>query len=264
MAQLSKSSGRLEGKVAVVTGAGSGFGVGIATRFAAEGARVMIADIDADRAEAVAATIRTAGDSATAIAVDVTDGTSVEKLVAATIAAHGGLDIFVNNAGVGQRYQPVTEVGEEIFDRIFAVNVKSLYWCGIKVVPSLRARGGGVILNTASTSAIRPRPGSAWYNASKSAVLGATRSLAIELAPDRIRVCALCPVAGETPLLTDVLSSFGGEAEVTRVKQQFLATVPLGRLCTPADMANAALFLASDEAAFLTGVCLEVDGGRCI
>lgn len=255
---------RLAGKVAVVTGGGSGFGEAIASRFAREGASVVVADIDAERGAAVAAAISEDGHKAISAVTDVSSSHSVEELVALTVREYGGIDIFVNNAGVSQRFVPLNEVSEEEFDALFAVNVKSLYWCGRYVVPELRARGGGVILNTASASAIRPRPQCTWYSASKAAVVTSTRSMALELAQDRIRVCALCPIVADTPLMANALSSFGGRDAQVKSLEQMVQQVPLGRLCVPEDMANAALFLASDEAAFLTGVSLDVDGGRGI
>ncbi|MCC7166257.1 MAG: SDR family oxidoreductase [Rhodospirillales bacterium] len=258
-------SPRLAGKVAIVTGAGSGFGAAIAQRFAREGARVVVADIDPTAADRVAAGIAGTGGQAVACAVDVAQGASVERLAGVTTQAFGRLDICVNNAGIAQRYGPILDVAEAEFDRLMAINVKSLFWCARTIAPVMAAGGGGVILNTSSASALRPRPGSAWYNTSKAAVNGATKSMALDLAPHRIRVCALCPVAADTPLFAEALSGLANtEADRARLRAQFEAGVPLGRLCKPEDMANAALFLASDEAAFLTGVCLEVDGGRTI
>ncbi|MFQ5764691.1 MAG: glucose 1-dehydrogenase [Rhodospirillales bacterium] len=247
---------RLKDKVAVVTGAGSGFGEGIARRFAEEGARVVVADIDEDAGRRVAGDIGGAVFSHT----DVTDSARVKAMIGTAETSFGGLDILVNNAGVAQRRMPMLDVPEDAFDRIFAVNVKSIYLAAIHGVPALRARGGGVILNTASTAAVSPRPGLTWYNGSKGAVVTLTRSMAAELAPEGIRVNALNPVIGETGLLAEFM---GGE-DTPEIREQFIATIPLGRMSTAKDVANAALFLASDEAEFLTGVCLEVDGGRCI
>ncbi len=247
---------RLSGKVAVVTGAGSGFGEGIARRFAAEGAKVVIADIDETAGQAVADSL---GTSALFVHTDVTRGDDMARTVGNTLESFGGLDILVNNAGFTHRNGPMLDVSEEDIDRIFAVNVKSLYHAARNVVPVFRARGGGVILNIASTAGVRPRPGLVWYNGSKGAVITITKSMALELAPDSIRVCALNPVAGETGML----HLFLGEDTPER-RRQFVSTVPLGRLSTPRDVADSALFLCSDEARFLTGVCLEVDGGRCI
>lgn len=251
---------RLQGKTALITGAGSGFGEGMARRFAAEGARVVVNDLDAARGEAVADAIRAAGGEAHAVPADVADGGQVKALVGAALDTYDGLDIVVNNAGIAQRNGPSFEVPEDVYDRIFNVNVKSVYHMAVHVVPHFRARGAGVFLNTASTAALRPRPGLTWYNASKGALITLTKSMAIELAPDRIRVNALCPVAGETALLAE----FMGGTDTAEMREKFVATIPLGRLSTPTDIANAALFLCSDEAALITGACLEVDGGRCI
>jgi len=247
---------RLRDKIAVVTGAGSGFGEGMARRFAAEGTKVLIADIDEENGRRVVAAI---GEAARFQRADVSNGAEVEAMLAAAEEAFGGIDIIVNNAGTTHRNKPMLEVTEAEFDRIYAVNVKSIYNAAMAGVPRLRARGGGVILNIASTAGIRPRPGLVWYNGSKGAAITLTKAMAVELASDNIRVVALNPVAGETPML----HLFMGE-DTPQKRAQFTATVPLGRLSTPDDIANAALFLVSDEAAFLTGVCLEVDGGRCI
>lgn len=251
---------RLENKAAIVTGAASGFGEAIAMRFAAEGASVVIADVNVDAGNDVADKIRDAGGSAAYARCDVTVPAEVKAMVETAIDRFGGLDIVVNNAGMPQRNQPMLDVDEETFDRIFEVNCKSLYLSAIHAVPAMRERGGGVFINTASTAGIRPRPGLCWYNGSKGAVIVLTKSMAVELAPDKIRVNALCPVAGDTPMLGEFL---GGEV-TNEAYAKFVSTVPLGRLSKPADLANSALFLASDEAEFLTGVCLEVDGGRCI
>ena len=247
---------RLANKIALVTGAGSGFGEGIARTFAREGAKVVIADIDEKAAREVAAAI---GKNAIAARADVSQRADVDAAVKAALDAFGGLDILVNNAGINFNRAPLTEVTEEQFDRIFAVNVKSIYLFAQAVVPHFRKVGGGVIINIGSTAGLRPRPGLTWYNTSKGAVNLASKSMAVELAPDKIRVCALAPTIGETALLA---SFMGGDSEELRAK--FRAGVPLGRLSTPQDVANAALFLASDEADFLTGVVLEVDGGKSV
>ncbi len=247
---------RLASRTAIITGAAQGFGLAIAQTFAREGARVACLDIQKDAAEAAA---RLIGAGAIALACDVTKSAEVNAAVQATLAAFGHVDIVVNNAGTSHRNKPMLEVTEDEFDRVFAVNVKSIYNMAQAVVPHLRAHGGGVIINIGSTAGIRPRPGLTWYNASKGAVNLLSKSMAVELAPDRIRVCALAPVAGETPLL----AMFLGEDTPER-RAMFRATVPLGRLSQPQDIANAALFLVSDEAEFLTGVVLEVDGGRCV
>jgi 3-oxoacyl-[acyl-carrier protein] reductase len=249
--------GRLVGKVAIITGAGSGFGEGMARRFAAEGARVAVVDVRADQACRVAGAI---GGAALAIEADVSSGAAVTQAVARTIDAFGVPHIVVNNAGVTHRNRPVLEVDEEAFDRIFAVNVKSIFNMVRAVVPCMRDNGGGVILNVGSTAGMRPRPGLTWYNASKGAVNLVSKSLAVELAPWNIRVNALCPVMGVTGMLGD----FMGVEDTPENRAGFLATIPLGRLSQPEDIAAAALFLASDEAAFITGVELPVDGGRTV
>ncbi|UCH75478.1 MAG: SDR family oxidoreductase [Rhodospirillales bacterium] len=247
---------RLGGKIAAVTGAASGFGEGIARRFAEEGAKVIIADINEASGRATADDL---GDAARFVRVDVSRGADMAGMVAAALEHFGGLDILVNNAGYTHRNGPMLDVPEAEIDRIYAINVKSLYHAAQSAVPVFRDRGGGVILNIASTAGVRPRPGLVWYNGSKGAVITITKSMAVELAPDSIRVCALNPVAGETGLLP----LFLGEDTPQR-RQAFVSTIPLGRLSTPRDVADAALFLCSDEARFLTGVCLEVDGGRCV
>jgi 3-oxoacyl-[acyl-carrier protein] reductase len=253
---------RLAGKVAIVTGAGSGFGEGIARRFAAEGAKVVVNDIAAEGGARVARAIEAADGQGSAVFLraDVSDDAAMAGLVAATLERFGRIDIIVNNAGITHVNGPMLEVSEEMFDRVFAVNVKAIYLAARHVVPVLRRQGtGGVILNTASTAGIRARAGLTWYCGSKGAAIMLSKAMAQELAPDRIRVNALCPVAGDTPLLPRFM---GGDTPELRAK--FLASIPLGRFATPRDVADAALFLASDEAAFITGVALEIDGGRCI
>jgi 3-oxoacyl-[acyl-carrier protein] reductase len=247
---------RLKGKTAIVTGAGQGFGQGIAETFAREGANVIVMDLVADRARDVAKAI---GRRAKAIAGDVTKLKDCEKAVAKAISAYGDLHIIVNNAGISHRNQPMLDVSEAEFDRVFAVNVKSIFLMAKAAVPHFRQRGGGVILNIGSTAGIRPRPGLTWYNGSKGAANLLSKSMAVELAPSRIRVNALAPVAGETPLL----ATFMGE-DTPEKRAMFKASIPWGRLSTPQDIANAALFLCSDEAEMVTGTVLEVDGGRCI
>jgi 3-oxoacyl-[acyl-carrier protein] reductase len=247
---------RLEGKAAFVTGAAQGFGQAIAETFAREGAKVAIADLQKERADAVAKAI---GPSALALRCDVSVASEVDAAAKAAIAAFGRIDILVNNAGTTHRNQSMLDVDEAEFDRVFAVNVKSIYLAARAFVPHFREKGGGVIVNIGSTAGIRPRPGLAWYNATKGAVNLVSKSMAVELAPDKIRVVALAPVAGETPLL----AMFMGE-DTPEKRAAFRASVPLGRLSTPQDIANAALFLASDEASMITGSVLEVDGGRCI
>ncbi|MCB1338548.1 MAG: glucose 1-dehydrogenase [Maritimibacter sp.] len=245
---------RLKGKTALVTGAGSGFGAGIARKFAAEGARVLAVDLNGDAAQAVAVEI-----GGQALAADVADGAQVRAMAQAAVAAFGRIDILVNNAGVTHLPGPMEEISEADFDRVLAVNVKAVYLAAREIVPVMKAAGAGAILNVASTAAISPRPNLSWYNASKGWLLTATKSMAVELAPRGVRVNAILPVAGETPLL----KSFMGE-DTPEVRAKFLSTIPLGRFSTPEDMGNAAAFLCSDEASMITGVTLEVDGGRCI
>ena len=247
---------RLKDKAALVTGAGQGFGYGIAEAFVREGARVACLDVKGEVAEAAAKRL---GPSAIALKGDVSNRADMERAARAAIDALGRIDIVVNNAGTTHRNKPIMEVEEAEFDRIFAVNVKSIFLAAQAFIPHMRAHGGGVFINVGSTAGLRPRPGLTVYNASKGAVHVMTKSLAVELAPDKIRVCALAPVAGETPLL----AMFMGE-DTPEKRAAFKATVPLGRFSTPQDIGAAALFLASDEANFLTGVVLEVDGGRCI
>jgi 3-oxoacyl-[acyl-carrier protein] reductase len=248
--------GRIDGKTALITGAGSGFGEGIARKFVEEGARVIVADINDAAGAKVAESL---GAAARFVHADVSRAGDMAAAVAAAIDHSGRLDILINNAGYTHRNAPMLEVTEEEFDRIYAVNVKSIYLGAVHAVPLFRKQGGGVILNIASTAGVRPRPGLTWYNGSKGAVITLTKSMAVELAPDAIRVCALNPVAGETGML----HLFMGEDTPER-RAQFQSTIPLGRFSQPRDIANAALFLCSDDAEFLTGVCMEVDGGRCI
>lgn len=248
--------GRMDGKTALITGAGSGFGEGIARKFVEEGARVIVADINDDAGAKVAESL---GLAARFVHTEVSRGGDMAAAIAAAADHFGRLDILVNNAGYTHRNAPMLEVTEDEFDRIYAVNVKSIYLGAVHAVPLFRKQGGGVILNIASTAGVRPRPGLTWYNGSKGAVITLTKSMAVELAPDAIRVCALNPVAGETGML----HLFMGEDTPER-RAQFQSTIPLGRFSQPLDIANAALFLCSDEAGFLTGVCMEVDGGRCI
>ncbi len=248
---------RLAGKIAIVTGAGGGFGEGIARRFAAEGARIVVADLRGDAAERVAADI---GHGAIAITGDVGSREDVARIVAQTVQVCGGLDILVNNAGVTHRNKPILDVTEDEFDRIFRVNVKSIFHFVREAVPAMRERGGGSIINIGSTAGIRPRPGLTWYNASKGAVNLMSKSLALEVAQWNIRVNAICPVIGETGLL----ETFMGVPDTPENRARFIATIPLGRMSRPDDIANAALYLASDEGAFITGVELPVDGGRTV
>jgi 3-oxoacyl-[acyl-carrier protein] reductase len=247
---------RLEGKVAIVTGGGSGFGEGIAKKFVAEGAKVLIADRDTANGERVAAAL---GANARALAVDVAKSADVTRMLDAAHDLFGGLHILVNNAGVAHVPQPLEGLPEDDFDRIVAVNIKAIYLAAVQVVPRFKKQNSGVILNMASTAGVSPRPRLTWYNASKGWVITATRSMAVELAPFGIRVVALNPVAGETPLL----KTFMGE-DTPEVRAKFLSTIPIGRFSTPEDLGNAACFLCSDEASMITGVAMEVDGGRCI
>ena len=247
---------RLAGKRAVVTGGAQGFGAGIVRRFVAEGGRVLIADLQGDAARALADEL---GPQADALAVDVSSDDSVAAMARTLGGLWGGVDILVNNAGIGHTPQPLDALDPAQFDRILAVNVRSIYLTARHLVPMMKAQRSGAILNVASTAAVSPRPNLTWYNASKGFVVTATRSMAVELAPFKIRVNALNPVAGETPLL----KTFMG-AETPEVRAKFLSTIPLGRFSTPEDMGNAALFLCSEEASMVTGVCMEVDGGRCI
>ena len=245
---------RLEGKTAIVTGAGSGFGAGIARIFAREGARVMVADINAAAAQSIADEI--GGITCT---VDVANGASVAAMAGAARNAWGRIDILVNNAGITHLPKAMEDVTEEEFDRVLAVNAKSVYLTAREIVPGMKAMGKGAILNIASTAGLSPRPRLNWYNASKGWMITATKTMAVELAPAGVRVNALCPVAGETPLL----SSFMGE-DTPEMRAKFLSTIPLGRFSTPDDMGEAAAFLCSDAASMITGVAMEVDGGRCI
>ncbi|WP_119353718.1 SDR family oxidoreductase [Azohydromonas sediminis] len=250
---------RLAGKIAIVTGAGSGFGEGIAKRYAQEGCKVVVNDLRPEGGERVTAQIRAAGGDAVFVQGDVSKDADVARLVQSALDAYGGLTTVVNNAGTTHRNRPMLEVGEDEFDRIYAVNVKSLYLTAKHAVPVFRKAGGGCFITIASTAGVRPRPGLTWYNGSKGAAIVTSRSMAAELGPERIRVNVINPVAGETGLLAD----FMGEDTPER-RAKFIATIPLGRLSRPLDIANAALFLASDEAEFISGVCLEVDGARCV
>jgi 3-oxoacyl-[acyl-carrier protein] reductase len=247
---------RLQGKVALVTGGASGFGQGIAELFAREGARVAIADLNEQAARKVAATM---SNDALAVRCDVSRRGDVDATVKATVERFQTIDILINNAGTTHVRRPMLEVDEAEFDRVMAVNVKSIFLFAHAVVPLMRERKSGVIINIGSTAGIRPRPGLTWYNASKGAVNLLSKSMAAELAPDGIRVCAVAPVISETPLFASFL---GGDTPELRA--QFRASIPMGRFATVADIANAVLFLASDDASFLTGNVLEVDGGRCV
>jgi 3-oxoacyl-[acyl-carrier protein] reductase len=248
---------KLAEKVAIVTGGASGFGRAICELFAKEGASVVVADLNADGARNVAKDI---GKAALDCTVDVSKKADVNAMVERAITAFGGVDIIVNNAGYTHVNQPMLEVSEVEFDRIFAVNVKALYLAALAVVPVMEKRGGGVIITVASTAGVRPRPGLTWYNGSKGAAIVLTKSMAVELAPKQIRVCAINPVIGETGML----ERFMGMPDTPNNRAKFLATIPLGRFSRPADIAHAALFLADPASAMLTGIALEVDGGRCV
>ncbi|MBP6898721.1 MAG: glucose 1-dehydrogenase [Burkholderiaceae bacterium] len=259
---MSTTQGRLAGKVAIVTGAASGFGEGIAAKFVAEGAQVLIADRDLEKGLDVAARL---GAAARALKIDVTQAADVRLMMETAELHFGRLDILVNNAGVTHLPAPLEEVSEADFDRVVAVNIKAIYHAMREVVPRFKANAPGhrgirgVVLNIASTAGVSPRPRLGWYNASKGWVITATRANAVELAPFGIRVCALNPVAGETPLL----QSFMGQ-DTPEMRAKFLSTIPIGRFSQPDDLGNAACYLCSDEASMVTGVCMEVDGGRCI
>ena len=246
----------LTGKVAIVTGGGGGFGEGIARAYAEQGARVAVLDFNAEAAARVA---REIGPGAIAVQADVGIRADVERAVAEVISALGTPDILVNNAGTTHRNGSMLDVDEETFDRVFRVNVKSIYLFAQALVPAMRERGG-LILNIGSVSAIRPRPGLTWYNGSKGAVTLITKSMAVELAPAKIRVNVLCPVMAATGLL----ESFMGKPDTPENRKLFVPTIPMGRVCEASDVAAAAVFLASDAAAFITGVELPIDGGRSV
>ena len=251
---------RLKNKVAVVTGAASGFGAGTAELFAAQGAGVVVADISDEAGEAVVESINTSGGRAVYVHADVTSRGDAKRMIQSAKDLGGGLDILVNNAGYSHRNKQFSEVTDEEFDKVYDVNVKAVFIAIQEALPVLRERGGGCIINTSSTAALRPRPGLAVYCSSKGAVSNLTKALAVELAPDNVRVNAICPVIGETGML----ETFMGVPDTPENRKKFEATIPLGRFSTPNDIAQTMLFLASDDASFLTGVALEVDGGRCV
>lgn len=253
-------TGRLAGKTALITGAASGFGRAMAERFAAEGSAVMVLDLDPTGAAGVAEAIGANGGRAISAGADVTDRAAMEAAITETESTLGPVDIVVNNAGFAHRNRPLMDVDEAEFDRCFDVNVKAIYHATQLMVPRWRAQGGGVMLNIGSTAGIRPRPGLSWYNASKGAANLVSRSLAAELAPDNIRVNALAPVIG----VTGMLETFMGVPDTPENRARFIATIPMGRMSEPEDIANAALYLCSDEASFITGVVMEVDGGRTV
>jgi len=248
---------RLQGKVAIVTGAASGFGAEIARQYAQEGARVALADINEAGAKDVAGPL---GNDAIAVKCDVTRRADIDALVATTVKAFGRLDVIVNKAGWSHKNGPLLDVDEAAFDKVYAINVKSIFHMTHAVVPILRKQKSGVIVNIGSTAGIRPRPGLTWYNSTKGAVNLMSKSLAVELAPDNIRVNVICPVMG----VTGLLEQFMGMPDTPENRKKFLATIPLGRLSTPLDIARAAVFLASDDAEFITGVEFPVDGGRTV
>ena len=245
---------RLDGKIAVITGGGSGFGAGIAESFVAEGAKVVLGDVNLQAAKVVADRL-----NGLAVKGDVSKADDMAALVDAAMAAHGRIDIFINNAGTTHLPQPMEDVEEDEFDHVLMVNTKSVYLSARHVVPVMKRQESGLILNIASTAGVSPRAGLSWYKASKGWMITATKSMAVELAPHGIRVNALNPVAGETPML----KRFLGE-DTPEMRAKFLATIPIDRFSTPQDLASAALFLCSDEASMITGIGMEIDGGRCI
>ncbi|MEJ6575831.1 MAG: SDR family oxidoreductase [Emcibacteraceae bacterium] len=247
---------KLKNKIAIVTGGASGFGAGIVRKFIAEGAKVVIADINNSLAEKLA---RELGEEAISAEVDVSDNISVKRLVESTISKFETIDILVNNAGIGHQPQALDKLSEDDFDRIFNVNAKSVFYTAQQVVPIMKIAKSGVILNVASTGGVSPRPNLTWYNASKGWMITATKAMAVELASFGIRVNAINPVAGETPLL----ATFMGE-DTPEIREKFLSTIPMGRFSTPTDMGNTACFLCSDDASMITGIAMNVDGGRCI
>ena len=252
---------RVEGKSIIVTGAGGGIGEGIARRLASEGAAVIVNDINAALSEKVTADINAAGGRARFVAGDVTKSADWRALVAAAQAFGGQLDVIVNNAGWTHRNRPMLEVSEAEFDKVYSVNMKSIYWSAIHGVPAMKQAGGGSFINIASTAGLRPRPGLTWYNGSKAAVIVTSKSMAAELGPDNIRVNCINPVFNPD---TGWAAEFAGGPVDEARRAKFLATIPLGRFSTAFDVANAALYLASDDAAFISGVCIEVDGARCV
>ena len=247
---------RMNNKVAIITGGASGFGEGIVRKFVAEGARVVIVDLNIDAANKLANEL---GENTIAVQADVSLTGEIKKVTDTTIATFNQIDVLVNNAGVTHMPAPMETVTEDDFDRVFSVNAKSVFLTALHIIPIMKKQRHGVILNVASTGGVSPRPNLTWYNASKGWMITATKGMAVELAPSNIRVNAINPVAGETPLL----KSFMGE-DTPEMRAKFLSTIPIGRFSTPEDMGNAACYLCSDEASMVTGVCMEVDGGRCI
>lgn len=251
---------KLVGKVAIVTGGATGFGEGIARRYAHDGASVIVGDNNPDLGNWVVTEIERVGGRARFVQVDVTQNDDVQRMVELTLSAFGQLDILVNAASFAHANQPMLNVPESLFDRVFSVNCKSLYLTALHAVPVFRRSGHGAIVNVTSTGGVRPRPGLTWYNGSKGAAITLTKSMAVELAPEGIRVNAINPVIGDT----DLLPTYMGMKDTRENRSKFLATIPLGRLSRPEDIGAAAVFLASDDASFVTGVCMDVDGGRCI
>jgi len=247
---------RLKGKKAIVTGGASGFGEGIVRKFVAEGATVLIADLNIDGAKALADEL---GSTAKPCEANVANDASVNAMIKTAVSELGGLDVLINNAGTTHLPNAMEDITEADFDKVFAVNCKSVFLTAKHSVPVFKKQKSGVILNVASTAAVSPRPRLSWYNASKGWMTTATKGMAVELAPEGIRVNAINPVAGDTPML----KLFMGE-DTPEVRGKFLSTIPLGRFSTPQDMGNAACYLCSDEASMVTGICMEVDGGRCI
>lgn len=254
------AAGRLQGMVAIITGGGSGFGESMAHAFAREGARIVLGDMNREAGNRVCGELTALGFEAIACLVDVSKSDDMAALINAALERFGQIDVMVNNAGMSHPNRPMLDVDEAFFDRLFAVNVKSLYLSAVHCVPAFRRQKRGCFINIGSTAAVRPRPGLTWYNGSKGAVTLITKSMAVELAPDNIRVNSINPALADTPLLT----TFMGTADTAENRARFLASIPLGRLCQPVDVAHAAVFLADPASNFVTGVCLEVDGGRCI
>lgn len=254
------AGGRLEGKAAVVTGGSSGFGEGIAKRYAQEGAKVVVADINQDGGQRVVDEIKSAGGEARFVSADVAEADANMAMIKACQDQFGSMDILVANAAIGMQPTPLAETDDDFFDRIFRINVRSVFLGAKHAVPVMKKQGGGSIIVTVSTAALRPRPNLATYNATKGALVPLCKALALEVAGDKIRVNGLCPVAGETAMLPDFL----GSADPVEGRKAFVSTVPMGRLSTPEDIATAALFFADDESGFITGTMLEIDGGRCI
>lgn len=257
-------STRLEDKIAVVTGGASGVGAAISKLFAGEGARLLIGDLDSSKAEALATQLRAKNRDVASCRVDVSDGKSYADMIASVMNTFGPPDIIINNAGVPQRYQVAHEVDEESYDRLYNVNVKSLYWCAVHAIPAMIAKGGGVVVNICSASASRPRALNTWYSASKAAAAMTTKALALEYARKNVRVCGINPGPVDTPLLADALSGFGGSDEQKSARTRMAEGIPMGRIADPEEIAGVALFLASDEASFVTGVVVDADGGRGI